>query len=243
MALIPMGSLIPGTGGLGLGIPGIPAQISVDWFFDRSTVQNALKGAKKWGLYRAGSVVMQISRRSIRKMGLAKPQLRIMRENPGIRLRDILRDPGVPERTKRRVRERIFEIRFRPWSAAGTPPHTHTGIFRRGITYAFDPSTESVVVGQTLQGGNWLAALHEYGGYQRMQAWAWVPRWPRYNSGILSWHREGRAPRNPARWVVTGFRKTFRYPERPYMQPAMLRAIASGRIPRQFRNRFRMGGL
>lgn len=247
MALIPMGglgSLIPGTGGtLGLGIPGIPVRVSVDWFFDRSATRNALRDAEYWALYRAGSIVMQLARRSIRRMGLARPQLRVMRENPGIRLRDILRDPNVSNRTRNLVRERIFEIRFRPPSAPGTPPHTHTGIFRRGINYGYDRSTSSVVIGQTLAGGDWLAALHEFGGYQRMQAWAFIPRWPGRYSGILSWQREGRTPRNPARWAVTGFRSTFRYPERPYMLPALERAIATGRIPEQFRNRFRRGGL
>jgi len=202
-----------------------------------------MSDARYWALYRAGSVVMQIARRSIRRMGLARPRLQIMQENPGVPLRTLIADPATPRRTRNRLRQRLNEIGARPPSAPGTPPHTHTGIFRRGITYAYDQSTESVVIGQTLEGGNWLAALHEFGGYQRMQGWAWIPRYPRYTRGIILWQREGRSPRNTSRWAPTGLRQTMLYPERPYMLPAMERAVASGRIAQEFAGRFRRGGL
>lgn len=242
--LVPTGQLLPMSGGsIGLGIPGIPMRINVDYFFDRAAVRGAMSDARYWALYRAGSVVMQIARRSIRRMGLARPRLRIMEENPGVPLRTLMADPNTPRRTRNRLAQRLYEIQARPPSAPGTPPHTHTGIFRRGITYDYDRSSESVVIGQTLEGGNWLAALHEFGGYQRMQGWAWIPRYPRYTRGIIMWQREGRAPRNTGRWAPTNMRQTMTYPERPYMLPAMERAVASGRIAQEFAGRFRRGGL
>lgn len=243
-----MGIFLPAGGGLApglsLNVPSIPTRINVDFFFDRATVRNAISRTKHQALYRAGSVVMQMARRSIAKKGMAKPQLKVMQENPGVPLRQLLKNDQIPNRTRSRIRERLVEIQEKRASDPGSPPFTHTGIFRRGITYQFDPSTESVVVGQTLPGGAWLASLHEFGGSQQMTGWAYSPRFPRsYKSGIIGWWRVGRSPRNKSRWVQTSFRESKPYPARPYMQPAMLRAAQSGRIAKEFANRFKVGGL
>lgn len=227
--------------GSGLAGPTIPMRINFDFFFDRASVQSALDRAIYRGLYSAGSVVMQISRRSIKKMGLAKPQLKVMRANPDATLRQLLSRSDVSERTKRKIRDRIFEIKFRPPSPAGTPPHTHFGTLRRSITYQYDPSTESVVVGGFMDGAPYIASLHEHGGTQQMAAWAWIPRYDRGYKGIISWYRIGKGPRNTSNWQVTSFRKTFPYPKRAFMHPAMLEGIHRGRIAREFAGRFRVG--
>jgi len=239
-----MSMLDAGRNPLGSGLSGsmgIPMRINFDFFFDRASVQQALDRTIRWGLYRTGSVLMQISRRSIKKMGMAKPTLKVMRANPNATLRQLLSNNNINTRTKRKIQERLFEIRFKPPSQAGTPPHTHFGTLRRSITYQYDPSTESVVVGAFMDGAPYIASLHEHGGTQRMAAWAWIPRYDRGYKGILSWYRIGKGPRNTANWQLTGFRQTFVYPQRAFMFPAMLEGIRRGRIPREFEGRFRVG--
>jgi hypothetical protein len=239
-----MSFLAPGESPLGLGLSGsmgIPVRINFDFFFDRASVQAALDKAIYRGLYRAGSVVMQISRRSIKKMGMAKPKLRVMRANPDSTLRQLLARSDISTRTKRKISDRLFEIRFKPPSQAGTPPHTHAGTLRRSITYQYDPSTESVVVGAFMDGAPYIASLHEHGGTQQMAAWAWIPRYDRGYKGILSWYRVGKGPKSKANWRITSFRQTFPYPQRPFMFPAMLEGVRRGRIAQEFAGRFRSG--
>jgi len=239
-----MSMLDAGRNPLGAGLSGsmgIPMRINFDFFFDRASVQKALDRAIYWGLYRAGSVVMQISRRSIIKKGMAKPQLKVMRANPDSTLRQLLARNDISTRTKRKISERLYEIRFKPPSQAGTPPHTHAGTLRRSITYQYDPSTESVVVGAFMDGAPYIASLHVHGGTQQMAAWAWIPRYDRGYKGILAWYRVGKGPRSKANWQITSFRKTFPYPQRPFMFPAMLEGVRRGRIAQEFAGRFRSG--
>jgi hypothetical protein len=240
-----MSMLDAGRNPLGSGLSGsmgIPMRINFDFFFDRGSVQKALDRAIYWGLYRTGSVVMQISRRSIIKKGLARPQLKVMQGVAPGSLRQLLARTDINERTKRKIRERIYEIKFRPPSLAGTPPHTHFGTLRRSITYQYDPSTESVVIGAFMDGAPYIASLHEHGGTQRMAAWAWIPRYERGYKGIISWYRVGKGPKNRQNWELTSsFRKSFPYPQRAFMFPAMLEGIRRGRIPKEFEGRFRVG--
>ena len=239
-----MSMLDAGRNPLGAGLSGrmgIPMRINFDFFFDRRSVQAALDRATYWGLYRAGSVVMQISRRSIIKKGLARPQLKVMQGVAPGSLRQLLARTDINERTKRRIRERISEIKFRHPSQPPNPPFTHFGTLRRSITYQYDPNTESVVVGAFMDGAPYIAALHEHGGTQRMAAWAWIPRYDRGYKGIISWYRVGKGPRNKTNWQITSFRKTFPYPKRAFMFPAILEGIRRGRIAKEFEGRFRLG--
>ena len=246
MALIPAGRN-PYGGAISMRMPGIPSGINYDYFFDRAAIKNALKPAVHKGLYRAGSVVMQIARRSIKRQGMARPKLKVMQENPDSTLRDLI---GMSEaignrRQTNQLRRRLLEIQAKAPSAPGTPPHTHKGNLRDkpGIVFAWDPTSESVVVGQGSPSAAWLASLHEFGGREQMRGWAWIPRWPRsYRNGIIGYWRVGREPRRKDRWEQTSFYESVPYPERPYMRPAFRKAIASGRIAKEFANRFRVGG-
>lgn len=245
-ALIPSGSN-PYGAAINLKMPGIPSGINYKYFFDRQLVKSTLTKTTHKALYRAGSVVMQIARRSIKRQGMAKPKLRVMQENPDQSLRDLIgmSEASGNKRQENALRRRLLEIRAKAPSAPGTPPHTHRGNLRDkpGIVYAFDPITQSVVVGQGSPSIAWLAGLHEFGGREQMQGWAWIPRWPRsYRNGIIGYWRVGREPKRGDRWVRTRFMQTFPYPERPYMRPAMRKAIDSGRIAKEFANRFKVGG-
>jgi len=240
-----MSFLDAGRNPLGAGLQGsmpTPVRINFDFFFDRASVQKTLDKAIYQGLYRTGSVVMQIARRSIINKGLARPKLKVMQGVAAGSLSQLLTRPDVNERTKRRLRERISEIKFRQPSIAPHQPFTHFGTLRRSITYQYDPSTESVVVGGFMDGAPYIAALHEHGGTQQMAAWAWIPRYDRGYKGIISWYRIGKGPRNKSNWQLTSsFRKTFIYPKRPFMYPAMKEGILRGRIAKQFEGRFRSG--
>lgn len=281
MALIQRGgpALIPRGGnvlGFSLNVPQIPCGINVEYFFDRAAVRNALKPAVHKALYKAGSVVFQLARRSIVRKGMAAPKLKVMNTYGNLSLRQIsqlqstrtetagvnrdsrgrfLRGSGarrsiggqITEADRQKVLKRIAEIKAKEQSPPGTPPHTHRGNLRDrpGIVFAFDKTSESVVIGPMLVDATMtrIAYLHEFGGSQRMRAWMWVPRWPRsYRTGIVGHWPVGTRPAKGERWAMTETIGTFRYPARPYMRPAMMRAIESGRIAKEFENKFSVGG-
>lgn len=255
----------------------VPVQINFKFFFDRAGVAAHISKKKKMGLWRAGSVVMQIARRSIKKMGMAKPTLKVQKTYSSLTLGQISQLPGatterlgvmrddrgrflkgsgglssrdglLTESDRKKVLQRIKEIKRRDASRAGTPPHTHGGQLRNSIVYAYDPSSESVVVGGFMRGIPRIVSLHEFGGTQRMQAWAWIPQEgnTRRVTGIIGWWAVGREPyRNPGNWQPMGpkWQENFQYPARPYMQPALMRGILSGRIPRGFGSGVNMSGM
>jgi hypothetical protein len=232
MALLP--SITPGQ---------VEVRIDFKLFFDKAGVASGISKAKRAGLYKAGSVVMQIARRSITKMGMAKPKLAVMKQHPTLTLGELHNTKGVTKRTQEKIRERLFEIRFRPPSRAGTPPNTHFGQLRNAITYAYDPGSESVVIGGFMPGINRIVSLHEFGGTQAMQAWSWIPdNKGRNYRGLIGWWAVGRKPKLRAnRWERMGSQwiETFDYPARPYMEPAMKEGIKRGRIPAGFGNSVR----
>ena len=249
---------------------GVSVQIKFSMFFDRAGVASGISKAKRAGLIKAGFAVMGLARKSIKKMGMVAPKLAVMKANSGLTLSQLAKLPGmsaeqanemrdskgrflkgsraitsrqgvITEADRRKVLERLKEIRFRPPSRAGTPPNTHTGAFRNAITFGYDPSSESVVVGGFMPGINRIVSLHEFGGNQNMQAWAWIqPSGWRNNSGIIGWFAVGRRPRG-GKWQQMGgqWMRSFKYPPRPYMEPAMKEAIRKGRIPAGFGNSVR----
>ncbi|MBU6221755.1 MAG: hypothetical protein KGR24_03310 [Planctomycetes bacterium] len=226
----------------------VPVRINFEGFLDRAAVKAVLDEKTRRSLIKCGLIIMQNARRSIKKMGMAKPKLKEQTTYEGASLQDLLTfgDNMVSKRAKNRIRDRLFEIRFRPPSRPGTPPHTHLNTLRNSITFEYDQKTESVVVGGFMDGIERVVSLHEFGGMQSMSAWAWIPEPGRsYRRGIIGYWAIGRKPRlNPGRWEEMGpqWRKTFNYPARPYMKPAMLKAIKEKEIVRQFKDRIRIGG-
>lgn len=66
----------------------------------------------------------------------------------------------VRQRARTSIRKR------RGASAPGSPPHSHVGLLRRGILFAYDARTRSVVVGPfLLRPGSRAPNLLEYGGF------------------------------------------------------------------------------
>lgn len=225
-----------------LRVPSIPTTINVNMFFDRADVINALSKMEFNALTRGSLLVRRTAQRSIRKMGLARPKLVEQKANPGMRLDDIL-----ARTTNRRRRaiiiQRIREIKTRPPSPPGTPPHTHVPIlhrlgFRRNLYNAYDKGSHSAVVGPSKKGAEWtIPRLHEFGGSKGLRQWVLVPKYPRYTKPIVKWigMRDDPGPG----WVATGQAKTFRYPARPYMAPAL--AKCRPRLAKLFEGTFSAG--
>lgn len=214
------GSILPS-----FRLPNIPTHISVNMFFDRPAVKSALSNMEYKGLTRSSLLVRRTAQKSIRKMGLAKPPLKVMKANPGMGLDTILRTQNMTKRTQATLIERIQEIKTRPPSSPGSPPHTHVPFghmlgFRRNLYNAYDKGTHSAVVGPSKKGANWtIPQLHEFGGSKTLRAWVWRPRWQPYKKPIVQWVPQGENPGGD--WMPTSGRKTARYPKRPFMAPAL----------------------
>lgn len=240
---IKRGSLLPGLSRLTGRMPGIPTTISVNMFFDRKSVQDALTAMEYRSLTRASLLVRRTAAKSIQKVGAARPKLKVMKDNPNLSLRQIAGMTGLRNSTKRAVEQRIREIYFPPASPPGTPPYTHVPSshmlgFRRNLYNGYDRSTHSAVVGPSKKGAEWtIPMLHEFGGQKTLAAYVWRPNYPRYTKPIVRWFSPRESP--GSNWVPAGQRKVFRYPARPYMKPALAKCRPA--IAKLFAGQFSAG--
>lgn len=206
-------------------LPSLPTHIKVDMFFDRKAVKDALSAMEYKALTKASLLVRRTAQKSIKKMGMAKPLLKEQKANPGMGLDTILRTQKLTARKQASIVERIREIKTRPPSQPGSPPHTHVPFgmmlgFRRNLYNAYDKTTHSAVVGPTQKGPEWtIPQLHEFGGSKTLKAWVWKPQYPRYKKPIIRWFSAGDKP-GPG-WLPTRMTKRSSYPARPYMRPAL----------------------
>lgn len=222
----------------------IDTRVVFRYFLDRKEVIDALGAMKAKALKKGGYALMQIARRRIKKQGMAKPELRVQKENPGMTLEQLVKSSSISERTRKAAIKRIQEIKNKNHSKPGESPYTHTGMFRDHIVFHWDSTSESVVVGQEMpKGGAWLASLHEFGGTQQVKGYVFVPRYPGpYRAPIMTFQRAD-SKIDTSKWQPTSMTESRRYDARPYMRPAFRQAIDSGRIAEEFRNKFRVGGL
>lgn len=235
-----------GLGSFGGG--GVRLTVRTDMFFDRTAVKNALGVMEYDALMRGSARIKDYARRSIRQQGHARPPLVVMRLNPQMTLRQFGGVYALNRRTRNQIVERIQQVQSRPPSPPGTPPHTHVPIsvmvgMRRNLYNAYDIGAHSAVVGPSKKGESWwIPHLHEFGGGGVQQrGWVFNHRWaPSKRRGpIIKWLAEGKQPRDPSKWLPTKLRRsTGSYPERPYMLPALHKAIRSGVIAKEFRGRF-----
>jgi hypothetical protein len=243
MAIFPTGNLFPGMGG-GIRIPGVAMQAKISNFFDRSSVLGALNDMEKRCFIKGSLKIKDKARKSIKKMGMAKPKLKVAVANPGLSLRELYRLPGLRPHTKKAILERVREIKTRPASLPGHPPHTHVPYghmlgFRRNLWNFYDPMNHSAVVGPSRKGKQ-LPYLHEFGGSQVLQTWAYVPQYQGNYSPIIWRLGQGQTPRNTGKWAMVGGPRSAVYPERPFMYPAMQWAVSSGTLAKIFQGQFRV---
>jgi hypothetical protein len=144
----------PKLAGWALKQAGIPVHIKTSMFFDRAHVVQALTRAERRFLSRSSLLVRRTAAKSIKKMGGAKPPLKVVGLNSGLSLSQIASLPGmttqragiqrdsrgryakgsgamrsragfITESDRRKVIERIREMQEHKASRPGTPPHTH----------------------------------------------------------------------------------------------------------------------
>lgn len=242
VALLPI-ARNPFSPGGGFRVPSVALRVSVKAFFDRAEIKNALSEMQYKALSKGSMRIKDYARKSIKKMGRARPRLKVMRENPNLPLTTIAKMPGISNRTRTAVLNRIREIQRKPPSPPGTPPHTHVPFthmlgFRRNLWNFFDITTESAVVGPSRK-GRMIPYLHEFGGTVQVKTWVWRPRWEGGMREPIVWRRAvGDKPSNASRWMVAPGTESVRYPERPYMYPALLRAIQRGDLAKAFGGQF-----
>ena len=217
----------------------LESRIQFRYFFDRKNVVDAVGKMKVKALKKGGFAVMQATRRSITKQGMSKPKLKVEGKYPDMKLGELVNNPRITERERKSVVKRLREVQFPEHSRPGQPPFTHTGMFRNHILFHWDPVAESVVVGQAMPQGDWLARLHEFGGSQKVQAWVYVPQRPGRYSPIIRFKRAGAKMQNTSKWQPTRIGEFRRYPPRPYMRPALEAKVRDGTIV----NQFRLGGM
>jgi hypothetical protein len=227
-------------------VPSVAMRVSVRQFFDRAAVKEALGAMNLKAFSIASLKVKNIAKESIKKKGLAKPILKVMRDNPGSTLSSLLADPSTSKKNRRAVMERIREIKAKEPSPPGTPPHTHVPYghmlgFRRNLWNFYDSSSHSAVVGPSKKGRQ-LPYLHEFGGTITMRLWAWIPqkytKSGKMRSPIIMRLPIGTSPRNTGKWRPLSVTERSDYPERPFMRPAMMKAIANGSIAKAFGGKF-----
>jgi len=238
-------------------IPKVAFAASVENFFDREKVIKALDRMTYRSLMKGSARVKDYARKSIKKMGLARPRLKVMNRFPSVPLA-VLANPRkrrnyeyfnyeVSDRDRRAAMQRAREISQRPASKPGDPPHTHVPWghmlgFRRNLWNYFDPSTKSAVAGPSHKGRR-LPYLHEFGGTVRRNYWIFQQQTPNRRGMMRSpifWSLpEGAEPRDKTRWAKAAQFDTAVYPKRPFMKPAMRKAIAKGDIRNAFIGQFR----
>lgn len=233
-------SLLPG---LQMRVPSIPTTVSTRMFFDKAEVKAALTEMERHSLSRCSLLVRRTAQKSIKKVGSARPRLKVMRDNPGVPLKMLLKLPGISERSRRGVEGRIRELRYPPASPPGSPPYTHVPSshmlgFRRNLYNGYDRTTQSAVVGPSKKGDQWtIPQLHEFGGWQKLKTWVWKPKYDNYWRPIvkMTTMQSDAGPK----WQDTGRTEGVFYPARPFMRPALEKCLP--RLAYEFNGAFRAG--
>lgn len=265
-AILPSGnfSAVP-AGGVGL----VP-RVTTSMFFDKAAVNSALNKMEKRALSRASLVVRRAAQKSIKKMGMAKRQLKVVGLNAGLSLSDVAKLPGmtseragirrdsqgrylpgsggmrsrqglITEGDRRKVLQRLAEIRSRDGSPAGSPPFTHVASghplgFRTNLYNAFDPTARAGIAGPLRRGSLWwIPQLHEFGGSNTLEAFALNSKFAdSKRPPIITW--VGRGTNLGSNWMPLGKTRTVTYPARPFMRPAL--ASSAAKIEDCFREAF-----
>jgi hypothetical protein len=181
-------------------------------FFDRELVIRSMDDASRKALSKGGGYVRKTARNSMR------PSMAPRRQPDG---RRYVRDADGKVVYDRQFVWRKVEgglIRYPKPSEPGSPPHRHSNpLLHRLLFYAFDPGSRSVVVGPSALGKSRVPELMEFGGTTVSESPVFDPKQRRWRKS----------------------RRTVRIQPRPYMAPALAKAIAAGVVPGFYRNAMR----
>ena len=225
----------------GIKIPSIGFRVNVEMFFDREHVQQSMSAGELKALSKASLKVKDYAKASIKKKGLARLPFKVQENFPGAGINTLLAVGAINARLHKQI---VREVRNPPASAPGTPPHTHTPYsgaqasflgFRRNLWNFYDSQTRSAVVGPSKKGRQ-LPYLHEFGGNLSMRTWVWVPQKGAMRRPITMKLAAGQRPHDATKWRPTSIVDRKIYPARPFMAPAMRKAISNGAIARAFKD-------
>lgn len=130
-----------------------------DLFFDRANVQARMSIAKRNALASAGKLVRYLAQRSMRKRRMKK----LSEMTKGERVAFAIRTREA-EREGRRPPKRPLAS-----SRPGEPPRVRVGLLRQFLFFAYDPDSDSVVVGPALlpRAKGEVPSVLEYGGLNK----------------------------------------------------------------------------
>lgn len=235
---------------MGITVPGVGLRVSVNSFFDRQAVKDALSDMDYRALTKASMRVKDRARRLIKKKGMARLPLKVARQYAGLPLSRMVAGGAITQRLADRI---VREVRSPPASPAGSPVYTHTPFaghpqsflgFRRNLWNFYDSTTASAVVGPSKK-GRMLPYLHEFGGTVTLNTWVFKPQIPtksgQMRSPIIWKLGQGSKPADTNKWApLSGGSQVVRYPPRSFMGPAMRLAISRGDIAKAFQGAFRV---
>jgi hypothetical protein len=240
--------MIPRVPGFVPQVPSIGMKASVDNFFDRKAVRDAMDAMDLRALSKASMVVKDRAKRIIKKRGLARLPLKVQEKFPGAGITSLVQMGAIGPRLGKTI---IREVQRPPASSPGSPPFTHTPYaghfasflgFRRNLWNFYDPQTHSAVVGPSKK-GRMIPYLHEFGGVIRMRTWVFIPQIKTKRGGMRSPITmklpAGQLPSNPSHWRPMSMQTVASYPARPFMAPALYHCVANGSIARAFKSSFR----
>jgi hypothetical protein len=218
--------------------PGVRRGSGVHIFFDRPEVTKAIGKARAATLRQSGGYIRKTARSLIKKVGKArKPPKQFTRTR----------------RVSKAWQRWTEEFEHRPASPPGTPPYTHTSGnygLRSSILFAYERSTQGVVVGPAASIADQIGQTHEKGGLEFDNAPNRNRRRPNWklevggHGPILLDHTTGNAIyaklHTPAqvtrsKWLARiidkdsfkprAANRARKYPPRPFMAPAFAAAV------------------
>lgn len=240
--------MIPRVPGMIPNIPSIGMKASVDLFFDRQAVKDAMNGMDLRALSKASLVVKDRARRIIKKRGVSRLPLKVQEKFPGAGITSLVQMGVITPRLGKKI---VREVQRPPASPAGSPPFTHTPYsghfasylgFRRNLWNFYDPQSHSAVVGPSKK-GRMVPYLHEFGGILRLRTWVYIPQIKTKRGAmqkpITMKLPTGQRPHNQMHWRPMSLQTVAAYPARPFMKPAMEFCISNGSIAKAFQGQFK----
>jgi hypothetical protein len=188
-------------------------------FFDREVVTKAVDEGSREALSKLGAFTRTVAQRSIKQA------------------RRLKKEEMSPEMQAQYEGAKVSDRPYKS-SEPGEPPRSRTKKLKRGILYAFDPASKSVVAGAMKFSPSPAPSVLEYGGSSEVD----VILAPKRKQGrkATEAQKAGLAKARAAGKLKRGKEKTktarvaVKIAARPYMAPAL--EVVKPKIPDKFKN-------